>query len=655
MFLQSLALSLPLKYGTVAVHLKYRTATPQPKYRTVTRMKTTRQIILTVVSLLNSNSYWSRKHLPGKVESDRLAELLRSRMVETANVGREKEKDRVLVQDDGIGSSRIHSHKDEAGSPEELAKAYMGSRPSKVLSVGKYDNQVFQEDAHLPNTPSTSKRLDLLATPRSGIRFSGIPEQSERGYRTERPPGRSAIYRMSRSPYFKVNPTTSIQVGGLSRDGSSCQWTPSAMKLHGRQSLKRGSAALDGEVGSVGPIRRIRQKSGLLLSSKVPHSSLSGKIISNHSTPAFKDVLEGSTSVQKTLLLDERKYVSLGSEAAENGISSATMIPLQSSETAQKLFQQLDKLLPSPKEKSAEPKMIARDESPSKLTLGMLHGSALRSMEDIPSKFFTVEGHGQIGTSSASPNIGSSHSLKLDMVKENGPDSVSLGMKSASEANGVSNVPIPSEYVKHGVRSENIAIARNVGHAVPKKPAFQMSAPEDSFELDDDDDDNLKDSSVPLTTAEDDGDTKTSKQTNIISERVIPESPTTSSQGMPVSSSESLKKADKKPVITPVVTEKSNGFAFPVSSDPFSQFQSPPTPTMAIPQSDGPEALQPGAPSAFQFGGNQNLSFPQNPSPFQPTANVEFTAGGSFSLGSGGGDKSGRRYVKVKRDKLRRK
>ncbi|CAK9180960.1 unnamed protein product [Ilex paraguariensis] len=45
----------------------------------------------------------------------------------------------------------------------------------------------------------------------------------------------------------------------------------------------------------------------------------------------------------------------------------------------------------------------------------------------------------------------------------------------------------------------------------------------------------------------------------------------------------------------------------------------------------------------FQFGGQQNQAAPQNSSPFQATSSLEFSAGESFSLGSGGGDKSSRR------------
>ena len=245
------------------------------------------------------------------------------------------------------------------------------------------------------------------------------------------------------------------------------------------QVLKRGSSTLDGDFESFGPIRRIRQKSNLISPSKEVRSLLSGSSLSSPLTPLFKDFSKGSMSVQKSLLLDDD---STGWPAVENGLSSGTILPSQSSETAQKLFQQLDKLLPSPQEKSSELKSIARDDSPSKLTPDMLHGSALRSMEDInSSNFFSMQGSGRLDTASAShlSNISSIHSQKLDVVEENGPlKSVGSGVKLAFGASGVSNAPIPSKDAKPGVTSENMPIANSVALPVPKRPAFQMSAPE---------------------------------------------------------------------------------------------------------------------------------------------------------------------------------
>jgi hypothetical protein len=62
-----------------------------------------------------------------------------------------------------------------------------------------------------------------------------------------------------------------------------------------------------------------------------------------------------------------------------------------------------------------------------------------------------------------------------------------------------------------------------------------------------------------------------------------------------------------------------------------------------------PPAQAPANP--FQFGGNQNPSAPS----FQASGSVEFNAGGSFSLGSGAGDKSSRRTVRVNKNRNRKK
>jgi len=63
----------------------------------------------------------------------------------------------------------------------------------------------------------------------------------------------------------------------------------------------------------------------------------------------------------------------------------------------------------------------------------------------------------------------------------------------------------------------------------------------------------------------------------------------------------------------------------------------------------------PSAGNPFQFGGTQNQSTPQNPSPFQASGSLDFGGGGSsFSLGSGGDDKANRRIVRVKHKNRKR-
>uniref|UniRef100_A0A0A9GT61 Uncharacterized protein n=1 Tax=Arundo donax TaxID=35708 RepID=A0A0A9GT61_ARUDO len=82
-------------------------------------------------------------------------------------------------------------------------------------------------------------------------------------------------------------------------------------------------------------------------------------------------------------------------------------------------------------------------------------------------------------------------------------------------------------------------------------------------------------------------------------------------------------------------------------SSPFAQQNSSP----AAPVFGAP-AVQSGG--IFQFGGQQQGSAQQNPS-FPPAGSLEFQ-GGNFSLGSagGGGDKSSRRVIKVKRGPKKR-
>lgn len=69
---------------------------------------------------------------------------------------------------------------------------------------------------------------------------------------------------------------------------------------------------------------------------------------------------------------------------------------------------------------------------------------------------------------------------------------------------------------------------------------------------------------------------------------------------------------------------------------------------------DTPTTSSVGLP-VFQFSSQQS-SVAQNPLPFQDAGGLGVSPGGSsFSLGTGGGDKSGRRIIKVRRDKLRKR
>ncbi|KAK8651125.1 hypothetical protein V6N13_140739 [Hibiscus sabdariffa] len=72
-------------------------------------------------------------------------------------------------------------------------------------------------------------------------------------------------------------------------------------------------------------------------------------------------------------------------------------------------------------------------------------------------------------------------------------------------------------------------------------------------------------------------------------------------------------------------------------------------PAITPPASGSPFGASNPAAGTFQFGAQPTTAL--NPSPFQASNSQEFGAGGSFSLGAIGGDKSARRYVKVRKQR----
>ncbi|KAE8709195.1 hypothetical protein F3Y22_tig00110332pilonHSYRG01074 [Hibiscus syriacus] len=62
-------------------------------------------------------------------------------------------------------------------------------------------------------------------------------------------------------------------------------------------------------------------------------------------------------------------------------------------------------------------------------------------------------------------------------------------------------------------------------------------------------------------------------------------------------------------------------------------------------------ASNPSGGGSFHIGSQPSIAAPQNPSPFLASGSLEFGVGGSFSLGTSGGDKSARKYVKVRKQR----
>ncbi|TYI31330.1 hypothetical protein ES332_A05G445200v1 [Gossypium tomentosum] len=258
---------------------------------------------------------------------------------------------------------------EDVASPAELAKAYMGSRPSKVsTSMHGLQNQVPRRDLSSPSNrifPSKSSMMSLV--PRS----SGHVGSLGNSFMTPRSRGRSAIYSMARTPYSRVNSSTLIKSAGTDNDAfggpllsSQGTWEHNRISGSGQGVLKRRSSVLDNDIGSVGPIRRIRQKSNLFSSRNLT--------LPASAAPLSVHVVGTSSAGLDTL--------------AETGGNSSpgisfTTVPSKSSQMASKIFQQLEMLV-SPGEKS-----------PSMLSPSMLRGQARKNLSNVDSSKFLENLH----------------------------------------------------------------------------------------------------------------------------------------------------------------------------------------------------------------------------------------------------------------------
>ncbi|RDX64251.1 Nuclear pore complex protein NUP1, partial [Mucuna pruriens] len=448
-------------------------------------------------------------------EIEHLTELMRSRTVDSS-VGEEGKCTEVVPSDPILPckqkeeypqtpalENRIGNHLvstpyvtkvsvDEVASPAELAKAYMGSRPSKLSPSMLGLRSSPREDPTLLKSQHFAQKSPIMSiVPRA----TTLTRVHENGFVTPRSRGRSAIYNMARTPYARVYPGSMPKGAGVAVEGepsSSAQHAIDHDMFSGSKQgvLKRRSSVLDNDIGSFGPIRRIRHKSNLLSSKSLtlPHSG--NPLSIDRSVVAIDASQQPSSSMQKPNLLGEAKHrhSKLSAENVDDTMPSTSIPPLpsKSSEMASKILQQLDKLV-SPKDKSSELRLpTLADKSPTKLSSSMLRGQALRSMETVDS------------------------SKLLDNIRDNGLDGT-LGNLSASAQkltskidetkNGPSKLVAPTDVLVPVVNDANATGSRKqdstlksgdssgtkpVSHPPQKKRAFHMSAPEDYLELDDD-------------------------------------------------------------------------------------------------------------------------------------------------------------------------
>ncbi|XP_039801858.1 nuclear pore complex protein NUP1-like isoform X3 [Panicum virgatum] len=214
-------------------------------------------------------------------------------------------------------SIRTYSVSDQVASPAEIAKAYMGSKSSKGSPL-----RLRLHDPSMTITSIEGSMIQKVKPPtipllqRSRLQTSKISDRLESNNTT---PNRSAIYKMSSSPYFKV--------------------------------LKRKSA-IQNEMVSAGPVCRVHQRfnrTSPLLETRPGYRRYHG----GHGS----QLDEGSKQLartQKRRCLDKVGDATLGSLDDKAHANSFGQAPVQSAEMAANILKQLDTLVPAQKENMSE-------------------------------------------------------------------------------------------------------------------------------------------------------------------------------------------------------------------------------------------------------------------------------------------------------------
>ncbi|KAM3345374.1 nuclear pore complex protein NUP1 [Capsicum galapagoense] len=406
-----------------------------------------------------------------RAEIGHLTELLRSKTVDTP-AGNDKST--VATP---ITSSRVP--KRNVASPAELAKAYIGTRPSKASpSFLSSQSQVVRDTPLLKNA-AYSQNLPITSVTTN---TAGVVGVRANGFTTRRSRGRSAIYHMARTPYSRLRQTDdqmvhllfcllSWRLFNLSEFFltfvlyQACSSTYSAYSgtslsesvlkhdgYFGSKQLVKRSSDLEDDIGSIGPIRRTRQKPNLL----------------SHAT--------------------SRPSPGAGAAAAAADVPTGYVhIPPKPSETAAKILEHLENL--TPKEKSSESRLAAgKDKTPKKLTPNMLRGQALKSLESLDSPKLlqsAQESHKLENWSTVVPTNAHDSSLQKQDKMEQHRQNESINGSTVVAKNNEKISLEDAQHVQQGVEAAE-SLNKESSTRPQKKHAFRMSALEDSFELDED-------------------------------------------------------------------------------------------------------------------------------------------------------------------------
>ncbi|KAL1542272.1 nuclear pore complex protein NUP1-like [Salvia divinorum] len=415
-------------------------------------------------------------------EIDHLTELLHSRGGEVS-VGDDGKRNQEMVRhqktENGMNtkgnediSHRVDSKVlgDNIASPSELAKAYMSSKPSNLSPsvLGNHSQVTFRDDTKMLSNMRT-KPVSMSLTTKSPVSF-GSPGN---GHVTNpRSLGRSAIYNMARTPYLKRNGIIHNGHSGFPVPSTSLTVLENCEKSEPKSmTLKRRSFVLDDEIGSGGSIRRIRQKSN-----RIAHGIHSDRVGSK------SDAILVS-SKQKLPLIDDREHaqriIEENTDTDFSNPSTSYAIVTSKSNGADVAHGRL-------KPKSSDSNMVAVPlKSKFMLMPSMLHGQALRSMEDATSSELLLNAQDNHKFESGAGLLDTHDSMPQNQGKidENGPVETSSPSDTYYPVNNIDSAVSFEASLVRGQSSDDI---ENALSQPQNKAAFRMSALEDYVDFDDD-------------------------------------------------------------------------------------------------------------------------------------------------------------------------
>ncbi|KAL3684047.1 hypothetical protein R1sor_002069 [Riccia sorocarpa] len=267
-------------------------------------------------------------------------------------------------------------------SPVDVAIAFMGRRVVRAQGSTSPAEPLNRRDENLVSSGPAS----LVMSQATLSKWTPPDFNDEEQFRTPAPPltqTRSRAQSLLRTPYSRpqrLQPSRERALDGTFGTPLSARWTPIRTPIvGGREMLKRRSTVLDDSYASVGPIRRTRHKA---LNSPAPATSARASAFPLQ-TASGSSVMTLSSSQRFAGTATNQKNAGpvTGQEKGSLAVSGMSYVPVQSSETARKILETLEKMTPSPTGKSLEEELsYVRSKPPATLTENMLNEHARRSM-----------------------------------------------------------------------------------------------------------------------------------------------------------------------------------------------------------------------------------------------------------------------------------